>query len=309
MIKPFYHSNFFREEIFLNFNSMPTYKLDITLVSVKIEPPYIVPGNKVWFNFNCDGCNQSATTPCVPMQPESKFGTPCQFIINTADTMGSYFYLTLCYYGPSNEMIPLARARSRIGRLPLEANTVQSFQIPLMSAASRQQPQQIALALFKGTLATIQYQGQNPYTGIPQQRPSVNAGGMHQYQQPAGYQSTGGMPTPQPQGSFGGATPAYQQNSVPNFPQPGMMTPNPYPGAVPFNPGSQGMQQPPQHAQYGIPIPGPQAPQPYQYPPQPQAGSVPQQPGNLPPQAGSSSQPNNQNQIGSATIGDNQYYF
>lgn len=300
-----------------------TYKLDITLIKVKIDHSHVIPGNKVWFNFNCDGCTQSATTPCVPMQSEANFGTPCQFIVNTADIMGSYFYLTLCYYSQSNEMIPLAKARCRLGKLPLEANKQGSFEIPLMSSGNRQQTKQIATALFCGTLSRI---SQTPYGQMNYQtQPQVP---MPSYQ----YPSAGGV-IPTQQGSYGGMPQNFQpQGSMPGYQQPGMMAPTPYSGAVPFGAhGSQGMQQ---QQPYNVPIPGQQ--QQFQYNnQQPSANNYQQpginpmmQPGNMyqqnpgnnrinPQQPGSGGQQNvsnqqsgqQQNQIANATIGDNQYYF
>lgn len=300
-----------------------TYKLDITLIKVNINANYVVPGNKVWFNFNCDGCTQSATTPCVPMSPVANFGTPCQFIINTADTMGSYFYLTLCYFGPSNEMIPLARARSRIGKLPLVADSPKSFELPLMSAANREQPKQIASALFTGTLAQISPSAQPPFM------PSMPYSTQPQVPMPSmNYQSSGNLHSPQ--GSYGGAP--YQQGSVPGFQQPGAMAPTPYAGAVPFHStASQGMQQ--SNTYNNVPMPGQQ--QQYQYVQQPinmpQQGGIPQRPasvpqqqvgapqqlGFVPPQPGGApqqpgfvpQQPGSNSQLNQTQVGENQYYF
>ena len=265
MATAFHRSNEERPLTSHMYQSPPqTSILDITVIKARINPEVANPQTKAWFIFSVDGCREPISTPARQLSDPMMFGTPARFTF--IPNQNPYLYVTLCVFDAQNQMVPLARSRSRLANMPFGSQ----FSVSLMSTADKSK--EIGQIFISGTLTQPQETPEpTPYPGYAQFIPDPS----NPY---AGAPQTGSAPSSNP---YGAPTPENPYG-VPPPPNPYGAPPNPYGAAPPPNPyGAPTPEKP-----YGAPTPenpyasAPASANPYAAPPPPNpyAAAAPAQP-------------------------------
>ncbi|KAH0791432.1 hypothetical protein GPJ56_004647 [Histomonas meleagridis] len=130
------------------------YILNIKVVALNVDTNFVTYQRKArkdsgWLVVKVDGGKSAVSTPLVSIQQRMSFNFQTSIPYESNDNMQSYVYFTLCVFGKSQrENIPIAKCRSRIGRLPL--NGAVQFDLPLISGN-----QQVAVINLSGVLQSV----------------------------------------------------------------------------------------------------------------------------------------------------------
>ncbi|OHS94896.1 hypothetical protein TRFO_10840 [Tritrichomonas foetus] len=112
---------------------MTDFTMTLYVHAIDIIPTVIrKKGNQVWCVISTDGSDSPASTAAAKMTPHTTFNYTLSMQFSVADPQTCYMYLTLCCFGDTNnDMVPLARAKCHVFKLPL--NGPNAFRIPLLS--------------------------------------------------------------------------------------------------------------------------------------------------------------------------------
>lgn len=87
--------------------------------------------SQVWCVVSVDGASAPISTCSIDFRKTHDFNYYLNIQFSVDDPHASYLYITLCCFDASEEMVPLARAKTRIAKMPL--NGPNAFRIPLLS--------------------------------------------------------------------------------------------------------------------------------------------------------------------------------
>ena len=87
--------------------------------------------SQVWCVVSVDGAEAPIATCSIDLEKTCEFNYYLNIQFSVEDVSNSYLYITACCFDENEEMVPLARAKTKIPNMPL--NGPNAFRIPLMS--------------------------------------------------------------------------------------------------------------------------------------------------------------------------------